>query len=146
MKRHLTISAMALIALSGCTDDGTGVAADDIAGIWTAASAVFTSVADPTMSEDAIAQGLTFTATLGADDTYTTVVTAPNEPTETESGTYAVSGSTLTLTPTDVQIGPETFTIVRTGDSMTLTASDNEWAFDGNDVEEAATLVMNLTR
>lgn len=125
--------------------NATGVSADDLAGIWTASSAVFTSAADPTVSEDAIALGLTFTLTLGADDTYAIVITIPQEPTENESGTYAVSGSTLTLTPTG-EDGPETFTIARDGDSMTLTAAEQEWAFDDNDAEEAASLVMTLAR
>jgi hypothetical protein len=146
MKRQLTVSAMALIAMSACTDDGTGVAPDDIAGIWTASSAVFTSVADPTVSEDAVVEGVTVTITLGADDTYTLAVTIPDEPNEDDAGMYAVSGSTLTLTPTSVEDDLETFAVARDGDSMTLTASDNEWAFGENEVEEAATLVMNLTR
>jgi hypothetical protein len=109
---------MALIAMSACTDDGTGVAPDDIAGIWTASSAVFTSVADPTVSEDAVVEGVTVTITLGADDTYTLAVTIPDEPNEDDAGTYAVSGSTLTLTPTSVEDDLETFAVARDGDSV----------------------------
>ena len=143
--RHLTTPALALILMSACSDDGTGVDPDDLAGTWTATSIVFTSVADPTVSVDLVAEeqaGLTFT--FGDDDTYTLVFTFPGEEIENETGTYVVSGSTLTLSPSD-QEESDNFAIVRDGNSLTLTANDEDFAFDDEADEEPATLVVMLT-
>ena len=144
--RHLTTPALALILMSACSDDGTGVDPDDLAGTWTATSIVFTSVADPTVSVDLVAEeqaGLTFT--FGDDDTYTLVFTFPGEEIENETGTYVVSGSTLTLSPSD-QEESDNFAIVRDGNSLTLTANEEDFAFDDEADEEPATLVVMLTR
>ncbi len=75
--RHLTTSAMALIVMSVCTDS-TGLEVDDLTGTWTASSIVFTSTADATVSADLVAdEGASFVLTLGADATYTFILTIP---------------------------------------------------------------------
>ena len=141
--RHLTTSALALMLMAGCDDSGTGVEPDDIAGTWSATAIVFTQTAAPNESVDLVtAEQATVTLVLGADATYTFTFTSPME-TETETGTYTVSGSTLTLNPTEGEA--ETFTIVRNGDSMTLTGADT-FEFDEQAGEEAATLVVTVTR
>ena len=76
--RNLTTAAVALTLIAGCTD-GTGIEPDDLAGIWTASSVVFTSVADPTVSVDLMDEGATVTLTLGADATYTLALVFPEE-------------------------------------------------------------------
>lgn len=140
--RHLTTSAMALLVLSACSDS-TGVEPDDLAGTWEATEAVVTSVADPTVSVDFVAEGGTITLVLNADAGYVFTSSFPGEDPEVEIGTYSVSGDVLTITPVDDD--PETFTISRDGDTMTLTGDDS-FDFDENDVEEPATLVITLTR
>ena len=143
--KHLTISALALILMSACTEatGGIGVEPDDLAGTWMATSFVLTSVADNTVSIDLVAEeGAVVTLVLRADGTYTFTFVSDEEPTENEAGTYTVSGSTLTVTPTDLDV--ETMTISRDGDTMTLTLAD---VFDfTHGVDEAATLVISLTR
>jgi len=131
--------------MAACTDatGGTGVEPDDLAGTWTATSIVFTSVADPTLSVDEVADGATMSLTLSASGTYSWTFVFPGEPTENETGTYMVSGSTLTIDPTGTK-GPETMTISRNGDTMTLTLAD-EYDFT-LDVFVPATLVITLTR
>ena len=54
-----------------------------------------------------------------------------------------MTGSTLTLSQTG-QGSPESFTIVRDGDTVTLTDTAEE--FDFTEVEEPAILVITLTR
>jgi hypothetical protein len=133
--KHLTTSALALILMSACSDS-TGLEVDDLTGTWTASSIVFTSVADPTVSADMVAdEGATLTLTLGAEATYTLILTIPQEETEDEAGTYVVSGSTLTLSQTG-EGSPEAFTISRDGDTMTLTDNDEEFDFDEEDDAE----------
>lgn len=141
--RHLTTGAMALILMSACSES-TGLEVDDIAGTWTATSMVFTSVADPLVSFDMVTEGAALTLTLSAEATYDFLFTFPLEEDEVEAGGYVVTGSTLALSPTGTG-SPESFTIARNGDTMTLT-SDDEFDFDENEVEEPAILVLTLTR
>ena len=98
--KHLTISALALILMSACTE-ATGVEPNDLAGTWTATSIVFTSVTDPTLTVDLATEGATMSLTLNADGTYSWAFVFPGEPTENETGTYTVSGNTLTTTESD---------------------------------------------
>ena len=140
--RHLTISALALILMTACSD-ATGVEPDDLVGTWTATAMVFTSTADPTLSVDIMDQGATMSLTLSADGTYSWAFVFPGEPEENETGTYTVSGTTMTIADSGPG-SPETFTISRDGDNMTLTGSDEFDFTEG--VEEDATMVISLTR
>ena len=142
-KRHLISSTLALVLMTAC-GDATGVEPDDLAGTWTATSMVFTSTADPTLSVDIVAEGAALTIVLVADATYTFTFTFPGEETENEAGAYTASGTDLTFSPTGTG-SPESFTLSRDGDTMTLTDSDELFDFT-LDVEEAATLVITLTR
>ena len=81
------------------------------------------------------------TLVLVADATYT--FTSPLDPTENEAGSYAVVGTTLTLSQTGTG-SPKPFMISRDGNTMTLTGLDT-WDF-ASGVEEAATLVIPLMR
>ncbi len=143
--RNLTVPTLALVLMTGC-GDATGVEPDDIAGTWRATSAVFTQVSDPTMTADPVVDdGAVVTLALGSNLNYTfSSVLAPES--DTESGTFEVTGSTLTLTPSPPTAEPEqTFTIVRDGDSMTMTGTDT-YEFDPQVGEEVATLVVTLVR
>ena len=141
--KHLTTSALALILIAGCSDDGgVGVEPDDIAGTWTATSMLFRQVAAPNATHDVVvADGAVVTLVLTSSGTYTfTFVLDPED--ETDTGTYTTSGSTLTITPTGETA--ETFTIVRDGDTMTL-SGDDTFDFDSG-TEEDATFVLIMTR
>ncbi len=148
-KRHLITSALALILMAACTDAigvapdvGTGVAADDLAGTWTATSMVFTSLEYPELSANVGAEGAEMTLTLGADGTFSWTFVFPGEPTESETGTYTVSGNTMTIIESTGY--SETIGITRNGNTMTLTLAD---VFDFSPgIEEAARLVIGLTR
>lgn len=123
--------------------DPTGVEPANLAGTWTATAIVFTSVANPTLSVDEVADGATMTLVLSADGTYTWNFVFPGEPDENETGTYTVSGSILTVAQTGGS--QETMGVSRNGDTMALTLDDT-YDFDGDQVEEDATLVITLTR
>ena len=145
--KHLTTSALALILIAGCgDDDGVGVEPDDIAGTWTATSVLFTSKADNTVTEDIVVDDVAeLTLVLGSNGSYTFTFVFPPDPDETEIGTYTVSGSTITLTETGSG-EPESFTVARDGDTMTLTDDDEMFEFVDGAGDEPATLVITLTR
>ena len=140
--KHLTISALALILMSACTD-ATGIEPDDLAGIWTAQSILFTSVEDATLKVDVADEGATMSLTLGEDGTFSWTFVFPGEQAEIDTGTYTVSGTTITIAESG-EHEPETFTIVRDGDTLTLTLADEFDFTEG--VEVDATLVITLTR
>ena len=140
--RNLTISALALILMTACTE-ATGVELDDLAGTWTAESIVFTSVADPTLTVDVRDEGTTMSLTLGADGTFSWAFGFPGEASENETGTYTVFGNTMTITEWG-EGDTETITIARVGDTLTLTLED---VFDFTEgVEVDAMMVIVLTR
>ncbi len=146
--RNLTTSAMALILMAACTEaTGVGVEPDDLAGTWTSTSLVLTSVANPSMTMDLVAEEEALvTLVLGADGTYTFTFTSTVEETENETGTYTVSGSTMTVNPvTPAGLEPEVITIARVGDTLTLTL-DDEIVFTPGANAAAAVLVIILTR
>ena len=123
-----------------------GVEPDDLAGTWTATAMVFTSVADPTLSVDIVAvDGAALTIVLVADATYTFAFTSPVEPSENLDGAYEVTGTTLTFSPSGTG-SPEPYTLVRDGDTMTLTDAADAYVFTPQGAEESATLVITLAR
>ena len=141
-KRHLTIPLLALTLMTACTD-GTGIEPDDLAGIWTANSMVFTSVADTSVSMDMITEGATLSVTLGEDAGYVLVLTFPEEEDENELGTYVVDATTITFTPTgegEVTV----FGIARDGDILVL--SDDDEMFEFDEQEEPATMEIVMSR
>ena len=143
--RHLTISTLALILMTGC-GDATGVEPDDLAGTWTASSVIFTEIAAPNATVDIVAtESAAVSLVLRADSTYTLTITVPPEAADIESGTYEVLGTVLTLSQTG-EGSPEPFTIARDGDTMTLTDTDEEFDFNDDQTETPATLVITLTR
>ena len=140
--RNLTISALALILMTACTE-ATGVELDDLAGTWTAQSIVFTSAADPTLTVDVRDEGATMSLTLGADGTFSWAFGFSEGQSENETGTYTVFGNTMTTTESG-EGDTETITIARVGDTLTLTLED---VFDFTEgVEVDATMVIVLTR
>ena len=146
--RHMTASALALILMAACTEaTGVGVEPDELAGTWTSTSFILTSVEDPTMSMDLVAEeDAEVTLVLRADGTYTFTFTSSVEETENETGTYVVSGNVMTVTPvTPEGLDPEEIVIARVGDTLTLTL-DDEIEFGPGANAEAAVLVIVLTR
>ncbi len=143
--RHLLTSALALIVMTACSDS-TGVETADLEGTWEAQSMVVSSVADPTMTIDLIALGSAVSVMFAADGTYIVTFTGEGE-NGNDVGTYSVSGNTLTLVETfEGQVQePEEIGIVLNGNNLTLTISET-WYFGESEVEEAAVLVVGLTR
>ena len=84
-KRHLTISALALILMSACSD-ATGVLPDDLAGTWTAASLVFTSVENAELTADLVDEGAGLTLVLDAESGFTLTFTMPQAEDEVDMG------------------------------------------------------------
>ena len=143
MKTQLTVSAMALILMSACSE-ATGVTTDELAGTWTATSLVFTSVVDSELTADLADEGATLTIAFDADGSFTLTFTMPQEEDEVDTGTYTAVGNILTLSDS-IELTTDEYSVARDGDTMTLTA-DDVFEFTAGEGEEDATLVITLTR
>ncbi len=142
--RLLTLLPTIAALTAGC-GDSTGVEVNDLAGTWEATAYVFTSVADPTQMVDIIAAGGSYSLTIAVDSSFTTRFLEPGETMETKTGSVTVLGSTLTIAKSG-QGSPTDFSAVRDGNAMTLITQDEDYDFDGDQVEDEATLRVELTR
>ncbi len=133
------------VALALACGDSTGVTVEDLTGTWVATEIVFTNPANASQSVDLIDQGATFTLTVRSDSTFTTVITEPGEPIETRTGDVSSNGDTLTVAESG-QGSPTEFLASRSGDTLTLTTSDEEFDFDGDEAEDPANLRIVLRR
>lgn len=141
--RNRIFSTIALVALVGCSDS-TGLEPADVAGSWTAQTWTFTNVTNTSQTAEIISQGAAFSLTLRADGTFTATVTEDGD-TSTDSGTYATTAVTITLSESG-QGSPDTFGVVRDGNTMTFTVNNSDYDFDGDGSDEAATEVIVFTR
>ena len=151
MKALRTLSASLLVAALAvaCSDsDGpTGGAedVDDLVGTWNATVMVFTNTADNTQTFDAIAEGASLTLTIASDGRYTFDIDFPGEGPETDTGTFTLSGSNITITSDNPQDPAETMGYTLSGNTLTL-LGDDTFDFDEDGTDEAATMRIVLTR
>jgi flagellar basal body rod protein FlgF len=143
MSRSLALALAGATLLGGaaCSDS---LAPADVAGTWDATSVVFTSVANPsTNSGNLILLGASLSMTLNANGS-ASVTTDDGTGPSTDTGTFAIDGSTFTLTlGGDVSTG----TIELSGDTLTVRITTGvEFDFDDDGTDEAATAVIVLTR
>ena len=92
---------------------------------------------------DVVPLGASVNVTLASDYNYSLTIVFPGEDPIVETGKATFNGDKLTMTPDG---GPEDaiiFTYSRSGDLLTLHATDVEFSFDGeNDVPAELTLVL----
>ncbi len=142
----LGIALLASVAV-GCSDsagpDGSATPAD-LVGQWIANAYTVTSVADPTMSSELIALGMTLTITF-TETSYTGVVTFPGEPQEDFSGTYTIEGQSLILDEVG-EVDLETMAYSLVGSILTLSGDDDSYDFDDDGQEEPVTFVIVLDK
>ncbi len=116
-----------------------GEPSDAFEGTWDATKLEYTSVASPTTKVDVIALGGSYSVVLNGDGTVQASLRAPGETEPTVvSGTWSVEGSTFTLAP---NAGPSlVFTYTLSGTTLTVAGASNAYDFNGDQVDEAATL------
>ena len=145
----LSATVLAAVLVVGCTDstDSGHADEDDLAGVWNATQFLLTSTANSAVTIERISQDGWFTLTINANGTWSEEGVFPGNPPKTESGsgTYVIQGSNIILTEDD---DPEPFTwaFVLSGNTLTLSSTDESVDFDGDGVEDAATLEIVLTR
>jgi hypothetical protein len=142
IKTRLGLLVAALLVLGGvaCSDSPTGVDATtgDLLGTWNITSLLFTPDGGGTAAE-----GVVGWATIVFRDDFTHTLTfVEGTETDVENGTFAVNGSTLTLTIEGED--PDVLTVTAISSTAATLYSDDE-EFDFNDDGELTDATLTVT-
>lgn len=137
------IATLLVLAVGACSDSVTGVEATtaELLGTWNITSLTFAPAGGGNSVEGLAGSAtITFEANLNYTLTFT-----EGQVQDIETGTFNVSGTTLTLTITGED--PDEFTVTALSSSgATLYSADESFDFNGDDVETDATLTVTLQR
>jgi Lipocalin-like domain len=137
------VATLLVLGVGACGDSVTGVdtTTDDLIGTWNITSLTFEPGGGGT-----VAQGLVGSATIVfSDDLTYTLTFVEGTVTDIENGTFAVDGSTLSLTPTADQ--PSVFTVTAISSTgATLYSEDESFDFNDDGEETDATLTVTLQK
>lgn len=125
------LAALAAAGLAGC-DDASGPTVRDLAGIWGAVEYEYISDTDPGTTEDLVHDlGGYYTITLSVNGTYQQELSTSggSGAAVTESGTFELGNSQLTLSPSGGT--PRTYTFTFDQIFLTLRSSDVSYDFGG---------------
>ncbi|HWP38708.1 MAG TPA: hypothetical protein VNL18_14275 [Gemmatimonadales bacterium] len=145
MKRSGWLTTGLLAGAALACGDTTGVSTDSLVGTWNATKFEFSNPANSAQKADLVALGGSFTLTIAASGSYTATFQEPGGAAETVTGTISVQGDTLTVSESG-QGSPTRFRASRSGNTLTLDSSDEEFDFDDNGTEEPARLVIVLVK
>ena len=115
--------SLSLLMFSACGDDDpTGPGVDSIVGVWKPLTSTIyygslTSPDSTDVSASGIDNDIQFTLTINDDNTWSTVFEGFGI-TESDSGTYSISGNTITISNSD-----STIDFVVLGNTLTFTSS-----------------------
>ena len=121
--RGVMKAVAASLVLVGCSDDGTGLEAVDLQGMWNATIYEFTDNANSQNVVDIIQRdGASFTLTVDATGSASTLLDDGLGGSSSDSGILTSAGTTLTL-------GGVAFDAVRSGNVLTLTNANRQFDF-----------------
>lgn len=124
-------------AVVGCDDNGTGLEATDLQGTWIASVYEYTDNANALSVVDIIQRdGASFTLTVDASGSASTVFDDGLGNTSTDSGTLNSTTNTLTL-------GGTIFDAQRNGNVLILTDTDSSFDFGAGSTSATLRIVMN---
>ena len=140
--RLLVFIGIAAVGATGCGKEPTEPDAnpDFMVGNWLADSLVLTSLANPEVFTDLVADlGAVFTLSVQPSGRYTAILSVFGGQSSSESGRLTVDGAEVVLTP-EVPPGPESRALwERVGDSVILDG-ESEFDFNRDGTPEAAML------
>ena len=96
-------AAVSVVVLGlGCKSITNNVETAELAGFWVASQMQFADPANLNQTADAIALGFAMTLDVNANGAYIRVITPPNEPPDSATGTLTVeNGKDITMSNTD---------------------------------------------
>lgn len=149
MRKNLRLLLLALLPLCtacGGDEETTGPVVNELVGSWDAVEIELIADADPPIRVELISMGANGRIVLEANGDFGLSVGIPGEPTEFAGGTWgATNVLTLSFDSGDIE-GTWVFNYVLNGDNLTVSGAATEWDFDGDEVDDPATLNMQLVR
>ncbi len=136
----------AILALACSDDDGNGPNRNSIVGTWDATSMEFVLKTNPAIRVDVVSDfAATVTVVFNDDGSFTVLVQVPGEPDDLITGTWSVSGNTMTLNP-DGEPFDWQFAVSLSGDTLTLEGGDVAFDVDDDGDEDECDLDLVLER
>ncbi len=140
----LSLLALTTPVLIGC-GDATGLDPVELAGTWNAIEYRFTNPANTAQTVELIALGGSLSILIRADSSYTATIQEPGDVPETRRGTVEIRGDTLTISESG-QGSPTPYMARRSGDTLTMTTSDEDFDFDQDGTDDPADVRIVLVR
>ncbi|GEM_PF-2118128 len=135
----------AIADLTGGGDDKNDNPLDKLVGSWSCTQYVLTSQADDSQSVDLIAGGLSISISITSEGGFTYYETEQGESPSIDTGTVSVSGDTLWIT-SEGDEATYGFLYTLSGNTLTLSESQEEYDFNDDGTEEPATGVLTFER
>jgi hypothetical protein len=149
MRAWMGIALVAAVVGTGVAcgggDGGNGPGASEIEGTWNATKMLFVSKTAPQQSVDLIALGATGVLVLDPSKAFSFTLTPPGGPAEVQTGTWKLSGTVLTVTPTGAAFNWQ-FNITLTATTLKLAGADVDYDFNDDGTDEPAKLTIEATR
>jgi len=142
------IGLLLFTLIADCIKESTGPedgVPTELVGTWYATAFTFLNPANPSQTVNLIQSGFSFTLVIAGDGSFTATEVIPGIGTDVTTSTAVVSGSQITITD------PEDTTVlawVIIDNVLTLTSQDEEFDFNGDNVDEPAilTIVLSMTQ
>lgn len=115
----------------------------DLYGSWVGTNFEFISQADTTVKANLSSYGVSFSITINADSSYSSVITFLGQNTN-ESGTIEVTENQITLTSITGESNTGTYWITQPG--VTIMITDEEFDFNQDGTSEPAFLYIDLVK
>ncbi len=123
--------------------DATGLDPDDLAGTWTAYTAIATNAAFPSETADLVAIGVSLTFIIEADGSVESILEFQGI-VDSDVGTFTVTDGEFVLV---LEGQPLTGTISRRDDTLTIDIiTGMEWDFGDDGLDEPATVFLEMLR
>ncbi|MGB5819417.1 MAG: hypothetical protein WBG90_08010 [Saonia sp.] len=127
--------------------DGPGFSVSDLAGTWTATSAIFSLNAEgPGQSIDIVEEGGSVTLVIQNNGRFTITISALGETPEISTGRLAFDEELLVVFFDDDPDDFDFFVIDFSGNNLSLQNNTSEFDFDGDGTDESASISLTLVR
>ena len=117
----------------------------EVVGNWEASNYLISNNANPTDLVDLIFEGYNLYLSLQTNGTYSSTLTFPNEPDDTETGTATFLNNTVTINPSNDDPFTMTYQLV-TDSILTFIDPNSTFDFDEDGMDEAATETIILVK
>ena len=152
LRLRLILGGCAVVSVAvlglGCNSITNNVETAELAGFWVASQVRFADPANLNETVDAIALGYAMTLDVNATGAYTRLISPPNDPPNSATGTLTVeNGKDITMTNTDGNVA--TGEVFLEGDQVSLIFDESQGLtadIDGNGKEVPVTLLAVMDR